>query len=54
MVNYLIKKEDQTGFGLNLVIKILESYEGKIWVEDKVIGDHTKGSNFIMLIPEYL
>jgi signal transduction histidine kinase len=41
------------GFGLTLVIKILESYEGKIWVEDKVMGDHTKGSNFIVLIPEY-
>jgi signal transduction histidine kinase len=41
------------GFGLTLVIKILEIYEGKIWVEDKVFGNHSKGSNFIVLIPEY-
>jgi signal transduction histidine kinase len=40
------------GFGLTLVIKILNLYDGKIWVEDKVKGDHTKGSNFVILIPE--
>jgi signal transduction histidine kinase len=41
------------GFGLTLVTKILNSYNGKIWVEDKVKGDHTKGSNFVVLIPEF-
>jgi len=40
------------GFGLSLVKKIMDSYNGEIWVEDNVIGDHTKGSNFIILIPE--
>jgi len=40
------------GFGLTLVKKILESYGGKIWVEDRVKGDYTKGANFIFLIPE--
>jgi len=39
------------GFGLSLVKKIIESYDGKIWVEDRIKGDHSKGSNFIMLIP---
>jgi len=39
------------GFGLTLVIKILNSYYGKIWVEDRV-GDQTIGSNFVVLIPE--
>ncbi len=38
------------GIGLSLVTKIVESYEGKIWVEDKVKGDHTQGSNFIVLL----
>ena len=40
------------GLGLSLVNKIIETYNGKIWVEDRVKGDHTKGSNFIILIPE--
>ncbi len=40
------------GLGLSLVIKIIESYNGKIWVKDRVKGDYMKGSNFILLIPE--
>jgi signal transduction histidine kinase len=40
------------GLGLLLVKRILDNYNGKIWVEDKVKGDYTKGSNFIMVIPE--
>ncbi len=40
------------GLGLSLVKKIIETYNGKIWVEDRVKGDRTKGSNFIILIPE--
>ena len=40
------------GLGLSLVKKVLDTYNGKIWVEDKVKGDHSKGSNFILLIPE--
>ncbi|MFX1295303.1 MAG: sensor histidine kinase, partial [Promethearchaeota archaeon] len=40
------------GLGLSLSMRILSSYNGKIWVEDNVEGDHTKGSNFILLIPK--
>jgi len=40
------------GLGLSLVKKIIENYKGEIWVEDKVKGDHSKGSNFVLLIPE--
>jgi signal transduction histidine kinase len=39
------------GLGLSLVKKIVDTYNGKIWVEDIVKGDHSKGSNFILLIP---
>ncbi len=39
------------GIGLSLVKKIINSYGGEIRVEDKVKGDHTKGSNFILLVP---
>ena len=40
------------GLGLSLVKKIIENYKGEIWVEDRVIGDFSKGSNFVLLIPE--
>ncbi len=38
-------------FGLTLVNKMVKSFNGKIWVEDKVFSDPSKGSNFIILIP---
>ncbi len=39
------------GLGLSLIKKIIDSYNGQIWIEDKVQGDHSKGSNFIISIP---
>ncbi|MFX1277120.1 MAG: sensor histidine kinase [Promethearchaeota archaeon] len=40
------------GLGLSLVKKVIQTYNGTIWVEDKIIGDYSKGSKFIILIPE--
>ncbi len=40
------------GLGLSLVKKITNSYSGEIWVEDRVQGDRSKGSNFVLLIHE--
>jgi PAS domain S-box-containing protein len=40
------------GLGLSLVKKIIDSFDGKIWVEDKLKNDYSKGSNFIILLPE--
>ena len=40
------------GLGLSLVKNIILSYEGKIWVENRVEGNYSKGSNFVLLIPE--
>jgi len=42
------------GLGLSLVKKIIQKYEGKVWVENRVKDDCSKGSNFIILIPEVI
>ena len=47
-----IKKANGMGLGLSLVKKIIGSYNGKIWVEDRITGEFSKGSNFVFLIPE--
>ncbi|MFX1561905.1 MAG: PAS domain S-box protein [Promethearchaeota archaeon] len=39
------------GIGLVLVQQIIDRYGGKIWVSDRVKGDHTQGSNFNIEIP---
>jgi signal transduction histidine kinase len=46
------KSFKRVGLGLLLVNEVMESYKGKIWIEDKVKGDSSKGSNVIVLIPE--
>jgi len=40
-----------TGLGLTVVKFIINSINGKIWVEDRVPGNHREGSNFIIIIP---
>ncbi len=40
-----------TGLGLYLVKSLIESYDGKVWVEDRIKGDHTKGSRFVIMLP---
>ncbi len=44
---------NRIGIGLILVKQIIESYEGKIWVENRIEGDYTQGSNFIILLPVF-
>ena len=39
------------GLGLSLVKEIITSYNGHIWVENRVSDDYTKGSVFVVLIP---
>jgi signal transduction histidine kinase len=38
------------GIGLSLVKKIIDSYEGKIYVENRIKGDYQKGSNFVVFL----
>ena len=40
-----------SGVGLTLVKQIIDQYQGKISVEDRVKGDHSKGARFIILLP---
>ena len=44
------KKNKRNGFGLSLVKKIIDNYNGMIWVEDSTVGNYSKGSNFIVLL----
>ncbi|TFG24426.1 MAG: HAMP domain-containing histidine kinase [Promethearchaeota archaeon] len=46
------KTSEGLGVGLTIVHKIIGSYDGKIWVEDRIENDYSKGSNFILLIPQ--
>ena len=42
------------GFGLSLIKQIITSYNGEIWVEDAVEGDHTKGTVFLVKLPRVM
>jgi signal transduction histidine kinase len=44
-------KAKGSGLGLYLVKTLVDSFHGRIWVEDSVPGDHTKGAKFIVTLP---
>ena len=44
-------KAQRRGLGLQLVNLLVHIFEGKVWAEDRVRGDHTKGSRFIVMLP---
>ena len=53
--NKAIEKEEEhkgLGLGLLLVKRIIDEYGGKIKIKNRVEDDFTKGSNFIIKIPE--
>ncbi len=41
-----------SGLGLHIARKLVASYHGKIWVEDRVQGDRTQGSIFKVILPK--
>jgi signal transduction histidine kinase len=47
----LRKSSKGMGIGLKNVAKLIDLFEGKIWVEDRIKGDHSQGSNFIIQLP---
>ncbi len=44
-------KAKGSGLGLYLVKAMAESYGGTVRVEDRIMGDHTKGARFVVTIP---
>jgi len=38
------------GLGLYLVKRLVEDQDGKVWVVDRIAGDHTKGARFVVLL----
>ena len=45
-------KAERRGLGLQLVNVLVHIFMGKVWVEDRVPGDHSKGSRFVVMLPE--
>jgi PAS domain S-box-containing protein len=41
-----------SGLGLTIVNEVINQIGGKIWVEDKVEGDPSQGSSFIVMLPK--
>jgi len=45
------KKATGWGLGLYLSKVLVNDFGGRIWVEDRVPGDHTKGARFVVVLP---
>ena len=45
-------KAERRGLGLQLVNVLVHIFMGKVWVEDRVQGDHCKGSRFVVMLPD--
>jgi PAS domain S-box-containing protein len=44
-------KAKGSGLGLFIVKSLVDGYHGRVWVEDRVQGDYTKGSRFVIMLP---
>ncbi len=40
------------GLGLSVVKALVDRYQGKVWVEDRIKGDQGKGSVFVIMLPK--
>jgi signal transduction histidine kinase len=39
------------GLGLYMVKSLVEDYNGRVWVEDRIAGEHAKGARFVVMLP---
>jgi PAS domain S-box-containing protein len=39
------------GLGLYIVKTLVDNYGGRVWVEDRVPGDYSKGARFVVVLP---
>jgi PAS domain S-box-containing protein len=44
-------KAKGSGIGLYLVKTLVESYGGRVWVEDRIAGNRSEGSRFVVMLP---
>ena len=42
------------GLGLHIARTLVQSFQGKLWVEDRVQGDFAKGARFVVLLPVFM
>ncbi len=48
----VLQKAKGAGMGLSLVKGLVDRYGGKIWIENRVYDDYTRGSVFTVLLPK--
>jgi PAS domain S-box-containing protein len=48
------EKAKGIGLGLYLVKSLVESYGGRVWVEDRVKGDPGRGAKFVVMLPAFM
>lgn len=48
----VLQKSRGAGMGLRLVKALVDRYGGKIWIENRVYDDYTRGSVFTVLLPK--
>jgi PAS domain S-box-containing protein len=45
------EKNIRKGLGLHFVKTLMDAYHGKVWMEDRVPGDYSKGVRVVVLLP---
>jgi len=46
-----VRAPKSSGLGLTIVKTLTDRYHGRVWVEDRVNGDHTQGARFVVELP---
>jgi signal transduction histidine kinase len=49
--SHTVKKLRGKGLGLYIVNTLVQDFHGRVWVEDRVTGDCTKGARVVVMLP---